>query len=47
MELLNKHSSQKIVGCQVQNALAWLLQWHYPDNLGIDGQCAVCSKEHT
>ena len=46
-ELLSKHSSQKIVGHQVQNAPARLSQWHFPDSLETDGQCVACSKEHT
>ena len=46
-ELLSKYNSRKNPGRQVQNAPARLLQQHFPDNLGTDSQCVVCSKEHT
>ena len=47
MELLSKYSSRKIIGRQVQDAPARLMQRHFPDNLGTDSQCVVCSKKHT
>ena len=46
-ELLSKYRSRKNPGRQVQNAPARLMQRHFPDNLGTDSQCVVCSKEHT
>ena len=46
-ELLSKYISRQRAGRQAQNAPARLLQRHFPDNLGTDSQCVVCSKEHT
>ena len=46
MELLSKYSLRKTPGRQIQNAPARLMQQHFPDNLGTDSQCVVCSKEH-
>ena len=46
-ELLSKYSSRRYAGRQVQDAPARLMQRHFPDNLGTDSQCVVCSKEHT
>ena len=41
------HSSRQHAGCQAQNVPAQLVQRHFPDNLGTDNQCVVCSKSRT
>ena len=46
-ELLSKYNSRQRSGRQAQNAPARLLQRHFPDKLENDGQCVVCSKQHT
>ena len=53
-ELLSKYSSRKIIGRQVQDAPAWLMQRHFPDNLGTDSHtrkrsrygCRDCGNVH-
>ena len=46
-ELLSMHSSRQRAGRQAQNVPARLVQRHFPDNLGTDNQCVVCSKSRT
>ena len=41
------HSSRQCAGRQAQIVLARLVQRHFPDILGTDSQCVVCSKSHT
>ena len=46
-ELLSMHSSRQRAGRQAQNVPARLVQRHFPDIVGTDNQCVVCSKSHT